>query len=109
MSIEGMIEEIGIKKALKIVTPWKVEYYIKSENLGITGRVDKIMLEDTYVPIEIKTGKLALYNRIYTLNEISESNSLTAAGAFFILYGDGLVNSSSLLVISSPITSLHIP
>jgi len=54
-----MLEEIGIKKALKLVTPWKVEYYIKSDTIGITGRVDKIMLDNTYVPVEIKTGQAA--------------------------------------------------
>jgi len=52
-----LLEELGTEKALKLVTPWKVEYYIKSDMIGITGRVDKVMLEDTYIPIEIKTGQ----------------------------------------------------
>ncbi len=52
-----LVEEIGIEKALKLITPWRVEYYIKSDQLAITGRVDKVMLEDTYIPIEIKTGQ----------------------------------------------------
>jgi len=52
-----MVEELGIRKALELVTPWKAEYYIKSDNLGITGRVDKVMLEETYIPVEIKTGQ----------------------------------------------------
>jgi len=52
-----IVEELGIDRALQLVTPWKVEYYVRSDSIGITGRVDKIMLDETYVPVEIKTGQ----------------------------------------------------
>jgi CRISPR-associated protein Cas4 len=52
-----MIDEFGIDEALKLITPWKVEFSIKSEKLKFSGRIDKVMKEKTgYVPIEIKTG-----------------------------------------------------
>jgi len=57
-NIESMIKENGIEETLRKITPWKTEYIIKSNALGISGRIDKIMKENnTYIPIEIKTGK----------------------------------------------------
>lgn len=51
-----MINELGIERALEIITPWRVEYSIRSDELKLSGRIDKIMKQDTYMPIEIKTG-----------------------------------------------------
>ncbi len=51
-----MIREIGIHDTLKRITPWRVEYSLESNRLGFSGRIDKVMKEDTYIPIEIKTG-----------------------------------------------------
>lgn len=53
-----MVNEIGIYNALKKITPWKVEYPLESKKLGFSGRIDKVMKEDTYIPIEIKTGEV---------------------------------------------------
>jgi len=51
-----LLEELGFDKALRTVTPWKTEYSIRSEVLGLNGRVDKVMREEHLIPIEIKTG-----------------------------------------------------
>ena len=59
-----MIEELGIDDAIKIISPWKVEYSLRSDKLNFSGRIDKVMKDkvmgkDAYVPVEIKTGKVS--------------------------------------------------
>ncbi|MFH1402740.1 MAG: CRISPR-associated protein Cas4 [Candidatus Altiarchaeota archaeon] len=51
-----MVSEMGYEKALEYMTPWKIEYSIKSESLMLKGRVDKIMRRDSLFPVELKTG-----------------------------------------------------
>lgn len=51
-----IVNELGISNALKRITPWRVEYPLESKKIGFSGRIDKVMKEDTYIPIEIKTG-----------------------------------------------------
>lgn len=53
-----MINDLGVEEATKRITPWRVEFFINSENLGISGRVDKIMKNPGIVPVEIKTGQV---------------------------------------------------
>ncbi|MFZ2455332.1 MAG: PD-(D/E)XK nuclease family protein [Candidatus Altiarchaeia archaeon] len=48
-------EDIGLERALRKMTPWKVDYSISSERLGLSGRIDKVMKEAIYYPVEIKT------------------------------------------------------
>lgn len=55
--LEIMMKEVGIYNALKIITPWRVEYSIESNKLGFSGRIDKVMKDEHYIPIEIKTGE----------------------------------------------------
>lgn len=56
--LAALIDEIGLEKACAKLTPIKVEYTIRSESLGLSGRVDKIMMDDENpIPVEIKTGK----------------------------------------------------
>lgn len=54
--IEIMIDEIGLKDSLNRITPWRMEYPLKSDKLKFSGRIDKVMKEDDYFPVEIKTG-----------------------------------------------------
>lgn len=56
--LTALIDEIGLEKACAKLTPIKVEYTIRSESLGLSGRVDKIMMDNgNPIPVEIKTGK----------------------------------------------------
>jgi len=57
--ISEMVDELGLKEAVKITTLWKVEYTIKSEELKLSGRVDKVMFDGFHIPVEIKTGEYA--------------------------------------------------
>ena len=54
--LEIMVDEIGIEDSLRRITPWRVEYSIRSNRLKFSGRIDKVMKEDGYFPVEIKTG-----------------------------------------------------
>lgn len=54
--VRAMIEKFGINEALRRVTPWRVEFSLKSERMKLSGRVDKVMKEESYYPVEIKTG-----------------------------------------------------
>jgi len=54
--LKDIIDELGIDDAIKYVTPWKVEYSIKSKNLKLSGRIDKVMKQDNLIPVEIKTS-----------------------------------------------------
>ncbi|MFH1722323.1 MAG: CRISPR-associated protein Cas4 [Candidatus Altiarchaeota archaeon] len=52
-----MVDELGLKETLTYITPWKVEYPLRSEILGLSGRIDKIYRnESESYPVEIKTG-----------------------------------------------------
>lgn len=66
--MKSILDDIGLKACIKQVTPWKVEYNVRSDKLNLTGRVDKIMKDETIIPVEIKTGTPAdgvwLGNRI---------------------------------------------
>lgn len=53
-----MVEEVGLEKAVEKITPWRVEYPVKSSTLKISGRVDRVMKNPSYVPEEIKTGSV---------------------------------------------------
>jgi len=53
-----MIEEIGFEHALNIITPWRVEYTVRSKKLRLSGRIDKIMRNPSYIPVEIKTSSV---------------------------------------------------
>ena len=57
--VKATIEKFGIEESLKRVTPWKVEFSIRSEDMKFSGRIDKVMKEETYFPVEIKTGSPA--------------------------------------------------
>ena len=48
-------EDIGFERALRKMTPWKVDYSVSSEKLGLNGRIDKVMKESIHYPVEIKT------------------------------------------------------
>ncbi|MCX6695307.1 MAG: CRISPR-associated protein Cas4 [Candidatus Altiarchaeota archaeon] len=52
-----MVDELGFDESLRKLTPWKIEYDVRSDKLGLKGRVDKVMKEDRIVPVEIKTGQ----------------------------------------------------
>ncbi len=57
-SFSFMVDELGVEETIQKVSPWRTEYYVYSESLGISGRIDKIMLSDgNYIPVEVKTGK----------------------------------------------------
>ncbi|HHQ44928.1 MAG TPA: Dna2/Cas4 domain-containing protein [Candidatus Altiarchaeales archaeon] len=53
---QAMIGDMGIEKTLDYLTPWKVEYSLTSQNLDMTGRIDKIYRRDITAPVELKTG-----------------------------------------------------
>ncbi|MBN2014122.1 MAG: CRISPR-associated protein Cas4 [Candidatus Altiarchaeota archaeon] len=53
-----MVDEVGIKRAVEAITPWRVEYSVRSSSLRLSGRVDRIMKNPSYVPEEIKTGSV---------------------------------------------------
>jgi len=53
-----MVEEMGFDSALKIITPWKVEYTVRSKKLRLSGRIDKVMRNPSYTPVEIKTSSV---------------------------------------------------
>lgn len=53
-----MVEEGGLENALRKVTPWRVEYPVESADLMLSGRIDKVMVNDHYLPVEIKTGSV---------------------------------------------------
>jgi CRISPR-associated exonuclease Cas4 len=57
--LSAMAEEMGFERALEYVTPWKTEYAIASEKLGLRGRIDKLMKAPGFVPVEIKTGAVS--------------------------------------------------
>ena len=57
-NLAELIREVGLEGALEWITPEKVEHTFRSADLDLSGRVDKIMLEDgKHVPVEIKTGR----------------------------------------------------
>jgi CRISPR/Cas system-associated exonuclease Cas4 (RecB family) len=51
-----MIDSAGIDGVIRRIEPWKTELFVKSESLGLSGRIDKVMKEKkTYYPADIKT------------------------------------------------------
>jgi CRISPR-associated protein Cas4 len=53
-----MVEGIGLEESIRLLTPKWVEYSVKSDALMLSGRIDKVMAEPSYVPVEIKTGSV---------------------------------------------------
>lgn len=53
--LDYIAEDIGFEKALDKMTPWKVDYAVSSDNLGLSGRIDKVIKESFCYPVEIKT------------------------------------------------------
>jgi len=54
--LDAMVSDVGLKRALAIVSPWQVDYPLESKNLGLTGRVDKVINDGVLMPVDIKTG-----------------------------------------------------
>ena len=52
----SILKEYGFKRAVELLTPLKVEYHLKSESIGFSGVIDKIM--EPLVPVKIKTGRV---------------------------------------------------
>jgi CRISPR/Cas system-associated exonuclease Cas4 (RecB family) len=52
-----MVDELGFEGALGHVTPWKTEYTVRSEALGMCGRIDKVMGDG--VPVAVKAGRVS--------------------------------------------------
>ncbi len=48
-------EDIGFDAALRRMSPWRVDYPVSSGKLRLSGRIDKVMKESFYYPVEIKT------------------------------------------------------
>ena len=48
-------EDIGFDAALRRMSPWRVDYPVSSGKLRLCGRIDKVMKESFYYPVEIKT------------------------------------------------------
>ncbi len=58
-TLEFMVEEAGLQKAIEEVTPWRIEYAVESRELGISGRIDKVLRRNNiYIPVEVKTGRV---------------------------------------------------
>lgn len=57
-NFKNLFDELGAESALGRLTPWKVEYPVRSKELMLSGRIDKVMLDPSYVPVEIKTGSV---------------------------------------------------
>lgn len=55
--LETMLNEMGFEEAVDYITPSRIEYKIRSDDLGLAGRIDKVMKPLT--PVEIKTGKVS--------------------------------------------------
>jgi CRISPR-associated protein Cas4 len=53
-----MVEDMGLENALRTITPWRVEYTVRSKKLGLSGRIDKVMRNPSYTPVEIKTSSI---------------------------------------------------
>jgi CRISPR-associated exonuclease Cas4 len=51
-------EQIGFKAACDFFTPWKIDYHISSDSLGLRGCIDKVLAHDSFVPAMIKTTNL---------------------------------------------------
>lgn len=56
--LEFIVEKRGLEGALSIVTPWRVEYTVRSSRLSLSGRIDKVMRDPGYMPVELKTGSV---------------------------------------------------
>ena len=53
-----MVEGVGLDESIRLLTPKWVEYSVKSGALMLSGRIDKVMAQPSYVPVEIKTGSV---------------------------------------------------
>jgi len=51
--------QIGIDATVERFSPWKTDFYVRSDGLGLAARVDMIMGdESSMAPVEIKTGNV---------------------------------------------------
>ncbi len=53
--VSYIAEDLGFDAALRRMSPWRVDYPVSSEKLSLCGRIDKVMKESFYYPVEIKT------------------------------------------------------
>jgi CRISPR-associated protein Cas4 len=52
-----LVSEAGRDRALEMLKPWKIEYSVESEKLGLSGVTDKVLKEgNQYYPVDIKTA-----------------------------------------------------
>jgi CRISPR/Cas system-associated exonuclease Cas4 (RecB family) len=54
--LEALVREHGIKRAIELLTPLKVEYALSSAASGLSGIVDKVV--QPLAPVDIKTGSV---------------------------------------------------
>jgi CRISPR/Cas system-associated exonuclease Cas4 (RecB family) len=51
-----LISEAGHERAIEKITPWRTDYLVESETLGLRGIADKVLKEGgNYYPVDIKT------------------------------------------------------
>ncbi|MBN2251950.1 MAG: Dna2/Cas4 domain-containing protein [Candidatus Altiarchaeota archaeon] len=50
-----MVEEIGLSETLERIRPWKTDFFVESEDLSLTGKIDKVMKDKGCYPVEIRT------------------------------------------------------
>ncbi|MFH0860203.1 MAG: CRISPR-associated protein Cas4 [Candidatus Altiarchaeota archaeon] len=55
--LRTMVSQLGLAESVKQITPWRVEYTVRSDSLKLSGRVDKVMRHESIFPVEIKTGQ----------------------------------------------------
>lgn len=53
----SMFEDVGLDETLRLLTPWKIDFTVRSEKLGLCGRMDKVMRLDFLVPVGVKSCK----------------------------------------------------
>jgi CRISPR-associated protein Cas4 len=52
-----LVSEAGRDRAIEKIKPWKTEYLVESEKLGLQGVADKVLKEGgNYYPVDIKTA-----------------------------------------------------
>lgn len=52
-----LVDDLGLDETLSRITPLKTDYTIRSDELGLSGRIDKVMSEEFVYPVDIRTGK----------------------------------------------------
>jgi len=54
--LNAMVSDMGFEKSLSYISPWKIDYNIRSRELMLKGRIDKVMQEKCVFPVIIKSG-----------------------------------------------------